>query len=178
MTKFRSFKKDDSGLRINEEIRVAQVRLIDDDGNMLGVISTKQALEAAYEKGLDLIEVNPNSDPPVAKIIDYGKYKYELKKKQQEAKKKQVNIVIKEVQFRPNIDKHDFEFKVKHIERFIKEGDKVRVCVVFRGREMAHIDLGKELVERIKKATEEYSIVESEAKLEGKRMIMQLTGKK
>jgi translation initiation factor IF-3 len=168
------FKREDKGPRRNESIRDYEVRLIDEEGKMLGVILTSQALQMARDKGLDLVEMDPNSKPIVAKLIDYGKYKYELKKKQQEAKKKQVVVNIKEIQFRPNIDKHDFDFKVKHIKRFLEEGDKVRVCVVFRGREMAHMEKGKELINRVKEATLEFSMVESDAKLEGRRMMMQL----
>ena len=168
------FKREDKGPRRNETIRDYEVRLIDEEGKMHGVILTSQALQMARDKGLDLVEMDPHSKPIVAKLIDYGKYKYELKKKQQETKRKQVVFSIKEVQFRPNIDKHDFDFKVKHIQRFLEEGDKVRVCIVFRGREMAHREKGNNLVSRIKDATSTFSMVESEPKLEGRRMMMQL----
>jgi translation initiation factor IF-3 len=174
MAQRKSFKKNEKGPNINENIRSSELRLIDEKGEMIGVISTKDALIAAIEKGLDLVEMDPNSKPPVAKIMDYGKYKYEQKKKKQEAKKKQTNVVLKEVQFRPNIDKHDFDFKMKHVERFINEGNKVKVCVVFRGRQMAHVEIGNELIDRIKELTKEYAVPENDPKLEGRRMIMQL----
>lgn len=170
----RFSRKEDKGPRVNESIRDYEVRLIDDEGKMHGVVNTREAIRMAQEKGLDLVEVDPNSKPIVAKIIDYGKYKYELKKKVQEAKKKQIVVTVKEVQFRPNIDKHDFDFKVKHIERFIEDGDKVRVCVIFRGREIANKALGSALITRILETTSAFAVVESEAKFEGRKMIMQL----
>jgi translation initiation factor IF-3 len=126
------------------------------------------------KREIDVVEVNPNSDPPVAKLIDYGKYKYEQKKKAQEAKKKQTVVNIKEVQFRPKIDKHDFDFKIKHIERFIEEGNKVKVCIVFRGRELAHPEMADSVIENIKEAIKEIATIENVPKLEGRRMIMQL----
>jgi len=170
----RFSRKEDKGPRANESIRDYEVRLIDDEGKMLGVVQTREAIRMAREKGLDLVEMDPNSKPPVAKIIDYGKYKYELKKKMHEAKKRQVAVIVKEVQFRPNIDKHDFDFKVKHIEGFIEDGDKVRICVIFRGREIANHALGDSLIARIKEATSAYAMIESEPKFEGRRIIMQL----
>ncbi|MEI6079530.1 MAG: translation initiation factor IF-3 [bacterium] len=168
------FKREDKGPRRNEAIRDHEVRLIDETGQMLGVMQTRDAMQMAREKGLDLMELDPNSKPIVAKLVDYGKYKYELKKKQQEAKKKQIVVEIKEVQFRPNIDKHDFDFKVKHIERFIEDGDKVRICIVFRGRELTHMEMGNALLARIKEATAPFAIIESDAKLEGRKMMLQL----
>ncbi|MBN1114631.1 MAG: translation initiation factor IF-3 [Oligoflexia bacterium] len=173
----KTVRKADKGPRINREIHASEIRLIDQDGAMLGIMSVSDALSIALEKGLDLVEVNPNGEPPVVKIIDYGRYKYELKKKQQEAKKRQVNIVIKEIQFRPNIDKHDFDFKVKHIQRFISEGNKVKVVIVFRGRELAHPEMADDLIERIRGMTDEYSDVEFEPKREGKRIFMMLIPK-
>jgi translation initiation factor IF-3 len=170
----RFSRKEDKGPRVNMSIRDYEVRLIDDTGKMLGVVQTREALRMAEERGLDLVEMDPNSKPIVAKIIDYGKYKYELKKKMQEAKKKQIVVTVKEVQFRPNIDKHDFDFKVKHIEQFIEDGDKVRVCIIFRGREIANKALGITLVKRILECTAPFAIVESEPKFEGRKMIMQL----
>jgi translation initiation factor IF-3 len=171
---FERFKREEKGPRVNESIRDYEVRLIDDEGKMQGVVNTREAISMAKEKGLDLVEVDPNSKPPVCKIIDYGKYKYEQKKKQQEAKKKQVVVDIKEVQFRPNIDKHDFDFKLKHITRFLEDGDKVKVCIVFRGREMAHKQLGDILVTRIKEAVSQIAVIESDVKMEGKKMFLQL----
>ena len=168
----------DKGPKRNSDIKIPEVRVIGDDGKMLGVISTSEAIEMAKEKGLDLVEVNPNGSPPVAKLIDYGKYKYELKKKQQESKKKQTTVVLKEVQFRPKIDKHDFEFKVKHIEKFIGEGNKVKVCITFRGREMAHPEMADVLIAKLRELTSEYAVVDSEPKREGRRMIMMLSPSK
>lgn len=171
---FERFKREEKGPKINEGIREHEVRLIDDEGKMHGVTPTRDALAMAREKGLDLVEVDPNSKPPVCKIIDYGRYKYEQKKKMQETKKKQIVVSIKEVQFRPNIEKHDFDFKVKHIQRFIEDGDKVKVCIVFRGREMAHKELGDILVKRIKEFINPFAMVESEPKFEGKKLFMHL----
>jgi len=168
------FRKEDKGPKRNEAIRDHEVRLIDETGKMHGVVRTSDAMQMARERGMDLIEVDPNSKPIVAKLMDYGKYKYEMKKKTQEAKKKQINVVVKEVQFRPNIDKHDFDFKVKHIERFIGEGDKVRICIVFRGRELTHIEMGQNLLKRIKEATGPFAMIETDAKLEGRKMMLQL----
>lgn len=168
------FKREDKGPKRNEQIRDYEVRLIDETGKMHGVVQTRDAMQMARERGLDLIEVDPNSKPIVAKLVDYGKYKYEMKKKMQEAKKKQLNVVIKEVQFRPNIDKHDFDFKIKHIEGFIEDGDKVRICIVFRGRELTHMEMATKLLNRIKEATAPYAIIENEAKLEGRKMFMQI----
>jgi translation initiation factor IF-3 len=164
--------QQEKGPRRNHEIRVPEVRLIDDEGKMLGVLKTFEAINMAKEKGLDLIEVNPNGQPPVVKLIDYGKYKYEQKKKQQEAKKKQVVVSVKEIQFRPNTDKHDFDFKIRHIEKFIKEGDKVKVSINFKGREMEHLELANPMVDRIREHIRTYAIMESEPKLEGRRIFM------
>jgi len=171
----RFSRREDKGPKVNEQIRDREVRLIDGEGKMLGVVSTFEAMRIAREKGLDLIEMDPNSKPIVAKLMDYGKYKYELKKKAHEARKNQINTVIKEVQFRPNIDKHDFDFKLKHIERFIEEEDKVRICIVFRGREIANRSLADSLLTRIKEAIAPYAIIEYEPKLEGRKLILQIT---
>jgi len=162
----------EKGPRRNNEIRSPEVRLIDDKGEMLGVLKTFEAINIAKERGLDLIEVNPNSQPPVAKLIDYGKFKYEQKKKQQETKKKQIVVLIKEIQFRPNTDKHDFDFKVKHIQNFLKDGDKVKVCINFKGREMEHTEKADPMVQKIKEAVKDLAITESEPKLEGRKIYM------
>ncbi|MBX6747805.1 MAG: translation initiation factor IF-3, partial [Acetobacteraceae bacterium] len=138
------------GPRVNEDIRVPQVRLIDQNGEMLGVMSTREALMRAYDAGLDLLEVSPNAVPPVCKILDYGKYKYEQQKKANEARKKQKIVEIKEVKVRPNIDDHDYDVKMRAMKSFIEEGDKVKVTLRFRGREMAHQDLGIKVLERIR----------------------------
>ncbi len=174
----KKYKSNVKGPNINHKITAKELRVIDSDGNMLGVMSTSEALGLAHEKGLDLIEVNPNGNPIVAKLIDYGKYKYEMKKKKQEAKKKQVIVSVKEVQFRPKIDTHDFDFKIKHIEKFIKDGDKVKVCITFRGREIAHTQIADPLIDRLMEAIKEYAVVDSAAKREGRRIIIMLSGRK
>ncbi len=160
----------DTGPKRNEAILARELRVIDSSGEMLGILSKQDALKLAEEKGLDLVEVNPNGDPPVAKLIDYGKYKYEQKKKQQEQKKKQTVILLKEVQFRPKIDKHDFDFKIKNAKKFLEEGNKVKIVIVFRGREMAYPELGEALVEDIMKELDSFGKLESVPKLEGRRM--------
>ena len=160
----------DSGPKRNESIRARELRVVDNEGEMLGVLSRTDALQLAQEKGLDLVEVNPNGNPPVAKLIDYGRYKYEQKKKQQETKKKQTVILLKEVQFRPKIDIHDFDFKVKNAKKFLEEGNKVKIVIVFRGREMAHPELGHKLVENIMKELKEFGKLDSMPRLEGRRM--------
>ena len=139
---------------------------------MVGVLSTREAIEMAEEASLDLIEISPNAVPPVAKISDYGKYKYEAQKKAHEARKHQKVIEVKEIKMRPNIDDHDYEVKMRAMKRFIEEGDKVKVTLRFRGREMAHQDLGLKLLERVKSETAEIAKVESEPMLEGRQMIM------
>ena len=160
------------GPRVNEDIRVPQVRLIDAEGEMQGVMGARDALLRAYAVGLDLLEISPNADPPVVKMVDYGKFKYEAQKKKNEAKKKQRVIEIKEVKVRPNIDDHDYQVKLRAMHSFIDEGDKVKVTLRFRGREMAHQDLGLKLLERVKSETIDLAKVESEPMLEGRQMIM------
>ncbi|ACI51908.1 translation initiation factor IF-3 [Gluconacetobacter diazotrophicus PA1 5] len=163
------------GPRVNEEIRVPQVRLIDADGEMLGVMPTRDALMRAYAVGLDLLEISPNAEPPVAKILDYGKFKYEQQKKRNEARKKQKVIEIKEVKVRPNIDENDYQVKMRAMKSFIGEGDKVKVTLRFRGREMAHQDLGIKVLERIRTEMDEQAKVEQMPKLENRQMIMVLS---
>jgi len=138
------------GPRVNEDIRVPQVRLIDQDGEMLGVMTSRDALYRAYSVGLDLLEISPNAVPPVCKITDYGKFKYEQQKKANEARKKQKVVEIKEIKVRPNIDDHDYDTKMKQMKGFIADGDKVKVTLRFRGREMAHQELGVKVLERVK----------------------------
>jgi len=162
----------------NWEIRVPQVRLIDVDGRNLGIYQTKQALELAREKGLDLVLVAPNSDPPVARIMDYGKYKYEKEKKQREAKKRQKQTELKQMKFRLKIDDHDFYTKLNHVKRFLQRGDKVRITIMFRGREMAFTDQGYKLLERIRQELEDMAEVETPPVLEGRDMRMTLKPKK
>ena len=151
-----------------------EVRLIDAEGQNHGVVSKIEALERAREAGLDLVEVSPDANPPVAKILDYGKFKYQEQKKAAEARKKQKTVEVKEIKMRPNIDDHDYNVKMKSMERFFGEGDKVKVTLRFRGREMAHQQLGRELLLRVKADTEELAKVESEPRLEGRQMVMVL----
>jgi translation initiation factor IF-3 len=160
------------GPRINDEIRVPQVRLIDDAGEMIGVMSAREALIRAYDLGLDLVEISPNAVPPVCKILDYGKYKYEQQKKANEARKKQKVVEIKEIKVRPNIDDHDYDVKMKQMKNFIGEGDKVKVTLRFRGREMAHQELGVKVLERIRNDLTELVKVEQMPKLENRQMVM------
>lgn len=161
-------------VRVNNRIKVPQVRLIDDRGEQKGVVSTFDALRMARDIGLDLVEISPNSSPPVCKILDYGKYKYDIKKKAHEAKKKQTVIKVKEVKMRPATDDHDIEFKVNHIKRFLEEGDKVKVVVVFKGREMVYQDRGKAVLERILGEVKDKAKVEQTPNMEGKSMFMLL----
>ena len=163
------------GPRVNEEIRALQVRLIDEEGEMIGVMSARDALLRAYAVGLDLLEISPNADPPVCKILDFGKFKYEQQKKRNEAKKKQKVIEIKEVKVRPNIDDNDYNVKMRAMKSFIEEGDKVKVTLRFRGREMAHQDLGIKVLERIRADMDALTKVEQMPKLENRQMVMVLT---
>ena len=165
------------GPRVNEEIRVPQVRLIDENGEMLGVMSIRDALYKAFQAGLDLLEISPNAVPPVCKITDYGKFKYEQQKKANEARKKQKVVEIKEIKVRPNIDDHDYEVKMRQAKSFIGEGDKVKVTLRFRGREMAHQELGVKLLERIRTELVELVKVEQMPRLENRQMIMVLAPK-
>jgi len=148
--------------------------LIDDEGENRGVTATAEALSMASEAGLDLVEISPNSKPPVAKILDYGRYKYQAQKKAAEARKKQKTIEIKEIKMRPNIDTHDYDVKMRSIRRFFDDGDKVKVTLRFRGREMAHQELGVQLLDRVREETAPLAKVESEPKLEGRQMVMVL----
>jgi translation initiation factor IF-3 len=165
------------GPRINDEIRVPQVRLIDDAGEMIGVMSAREALIRAYDVGLDLVEISPNAVPPVCKILDYGRYKYEQQKKANEARKKQKVVEIKEIKVRPNIDDHDYEVKMKQMKNFIGEGDKVKVTLRFRGREMAHQELGVKVLERIRSDLTDLVKVEQMPKLENRQMVMVISPK-
>jgi translation initiation factor IF-3 len=148
------------------------VRLIDSEGNNLGVVDTREAMERAADAGLDLVEVSPNVSPPVAKILDYGRYKYEEQKRRNEARKKQKTIDLKEIKMRPNIDQHDYDVKMRSIHKFLKEGDKVKVTMRFRGREMAHQDLGRQLLDKVREQLDSEAKVESSPKMEGRQMIM------
>lgn len=159
---------------MNREIRAAQVRVIDDEGGMVGVMSVPEALRIAEDKGLDLIEIAPTATPPTCKIMDYGKYKYENKKKAAAARKKQVIVTIKELQLRPRTDQHDLETKLKHARRFILDGDKVKVNLRFMGREMAHQDLGVQLLSKVIQGLQDIALTEVAPKLEGKQMFLLL----
>jgi translation initiation factor IF-3 len=165
------------GPRSNRDIRVPRVQLIDDEGNNRGIVSTDEALRIAEEAGLDLVEVSPNADPPVCKITDLGKLKYQSQKKAAEARKKQKTIEIKEIKMRPNIDTHDYEVKMRSVRRFFEEGDKVKLTLRFRGREMAHLELGMKLLNRVREDVEGIAKVEAEPKLEGRQMMMVLAPK-
>ena len=159
-------------LRINEEVRCKEVRLVDDAGQQLGVMSPRDAMKVAAEKGLDLVEVAPTANPPVCRIMDYGKYKYEQSKKEREAKKNQRTITVKEVKLRPNIEDHDFQTKAKNAAKFLSGGDKVKVTIMFRGREITHPELGQELCQRFAEELASVAKIEKAAKVEGRNMIM------
>ena len=163
------------GPRVNEEIRVPQVRLIDQDGEMMGVLTARDAMLKAFAVGLDLVEISPNADSPVCKILDYGKFKYEQQKKRNEAKKKQKVIEIKEIKVRPNIDENDYQVKMRAMKSFIEEGDKVKVTLRFRGREMAHQDIGVRVLERIRSEMDLTTKVEQMPRLENRQMVMVLS---
>ncbi|MBI3988369.1 MAG: translation initiation factor IF-3 [candidate division NC10 bacterium] len=165
-------------LRVNERIRVKEVRVISPDGTQLGIMPVQEALQTAYNLGLDLVEVAPEAKPPVCRIIDYGKYRYEQSKKAREARKKQAIIEIKEIKLRPKTDEHDFAFKARHAEEFLKEGDKVKVTMVFRGRELAHMNLGKGLLDKFAHALKEVGVVEQPPRTEGRIMVMILAPKR
>jgi translation initiation factor IF-3 len=160
------------GPRINEDIRAAKILLIDQNGEKQGIMPISAALEAADEVGLDLVEISPNSDPPVCKILDYGKFKFQEQKKKNEARKRQKTVEIKEIKLRPNIDTHDYDVKAKAMHRFFEEGDKVKVTLRFRGREMAHPELGMKLLQQVKADFDPVAKVEYEPRMEGRQMIM------
>ena len=161
------------GPRANRDIRgVREVQLIDQDGQNKGVVPFFDAMKIAEDAGLDLVEIAPNSTPPVCKILDYGKFRFNEQKKQAEARKKQKTVEVKEIKLRPGIDKHDYDVKMKAVHRFFEEGDKVKVTLRFRGREMAHTDLGVRLLDRVKAETATVAKVESEPQMEGRQMIM------
>lgn len=165
------------GTRINELIRVKEVRVIDADGQQIGVLPIEEALALAQDRNLDLVEVAPNTKPPVCKVMDFGKYKYKLSKKAQEAKKKQKVILVKEVKLRPKTEEHDYQFKMRHIRRFLEEGNKAKITVIFKGREMAHLHLGQEMLNRIAQEITDDGIIEQEAKQEGRNLTMVIAPK-
>ena len=170
--RFQHFQNTVDDHRVNEQIRVPQVRLIDEKGGQVGVVSTQEALRMARDRGLDLMEVAATTSPPVCKIVDYGKYKYEKKKKEHEAKKKQTVIKVKEIQLRPNTDDHDREYKFKNIHEFLSEGDKAKITVMFRGREIAHTEPGYRIMKELIEFVKDVGIVESNPKMDGKKLIM------
>lgn len=157
---------------MNTEIESRSIRLIDADGEMVGVVSLREGLDMAAEVGLDLVEVSPNADPPVCKILDFGKYKYEIQKKKNEARKKQKVIDIKEIKLRPNIDDNDYNIKMRNMRKFLEDGDKVKITLRFRGREMAHQDLGVKVLDRVREGLDDLAKVEQFPKMEGRQMVM------
>ena len=159
-------------MRINEEIRAREVRVIGSDGEQLGIMSGREAQQLAYEKHLDLVEIAPTAKPPVCRIMDYGKYRYEQQKREKESRKKQKTFDIKEVKLRPGIEEHDFNVKFKNAVRFLEDGDKVKVTIMFRGRELSHPELGEVLLNKMAAQLKEMAVVERQSKLEGKNMIM------
>ncbi|HZI18752.1 MAG TPA: translation initiation factor IF-3 [Pyrinomonadaceae bacterium] len=163
---------------MNDRIRVPQVRVIADDGEQLGIMNTREAIGLARERGLDLVEVAATADPPVCRIIDYGKFQYETKKKANEAKKKQVIITVKEVKFRPGTDEHDYQFKMKHGREWLEEGDKVKATIFFRGREITHRELGAQLLERLERDLADVGEVEARPRMEGNQMFIILAPKR
>ncbi|MFK8002595.1 MAG: translation initiation factor IF-3 [Polyangiales bacterium] len=165
------------GPRVNDRIRVPEVRVIDDEGGMLGVMDTYEAKKLAKEKGLDLVEVNPKAHPPVCKIVDYGRLKYEEKKKQNEARKRQAQIALKEIKLRPKTDDHDIAFKVKHVRRFLEEGNKVKLTVRFRGREITHPETARRQIDIIIDEVQDIAIIESAGRMEGRTMTALLAPK-
>jgi translation initiation factor IF-3 len=172
-----NFTPTRDGPRVNEEIAVPNVRLVDENGAMVGVVTRNEALAMAEKAALDLVEVAPGADPPVCKILDYGKFKYEEQKKKNEARKKQKVIEVKEIKLRPGIDEHDYDVKMRSMVKFIEEGDKVKVTMRFRGRELTHQDLGMNVLMRVKGDLDEIAKVESFPRMEGRQMIMVVSPK-
>lgn len=164
--------------RVNAQIRAPKVRLIGEDGAQIGVVSIKEARQAATDAGLDLVEISPNADPPVVRVMDYGKFLFQESKQRVQAKKKQKQVKVKEVKFRPTTDKADYEVKLRNLRSFLEEGDKVKVTVFFRGREITHQELGMKLLERVKEDLTETGKVDFFPKLEGRQLVMILSPKK
>ena len=170
-------QNNNKGQRINENIRVREVRLIDDEGNQMGIVPTQEALKLAKEKDLDLVEVSPNANPPVCKILDYGKYRFEQEKKLRDSKKNQKVLKLKEIRMQPKIGSGDLDTKAKHIQEFLNEGDKVKVTIRFRGRELAHTELGYDVLnEVLKRLTSAYNI-DKPAAMDGRNMSMTISAK-
>ena len=171
-------KSDTKRLAVNGEIRVRQVRLIDQEGKQLGIVSIDEALRNAEQAGLDLVEIAPDAEPVVCKVMDFGKYIFEAKKQKSAAKKKQKIIQVKEVKFRPGTEEGDYQVKLRNLVRFLEHGDKTKVTLRFRGREMAHQEIGMELIKRIESDLEPHAVVEQHAKMEGRQLTMVLAPKK
>ncbi|MCP4549109.1 MAG: translation initiation factor IF-3 [bacterium] len=167
-------RRDSDEPRVNQRIRIPEIRLIDEEGTQVGIIATSIAMNMAQERGLDLVEVSPGSRPPVCRIMDFGKYKYELSKKAKEARKRQHQVTVKEVQFRPKTDEHDYQFKVRNILRFLDHKDKVKVTLRFRGREMSHMDFAMQTFERLLEELSSLCKVEQKPKVEGRTVVMVL----
>ncbi len=165
-------------MRINDTITSRRVRVVGADGEALGIISIDEAKQLAYDNDLDLVEISPNADPPVCKVMDYGKFQFEQNKKQQAAKKKQKQIQVKEIKFRPGTEEGDYQVKLKNLTKFLEEGNKTKITLRFRGREMAHKELGMDLLKRIEKDLEELALVEQFPKMEGRQMVMVMGPKK
>jgi translation initiation factor IF-3 len=170
-------RRPEQGLRINHRIRVPEIRVILDEGDQLGIMPTHEALRLAEEKGLDLVEISPRAFPPVCRIMDYGKYKYEEAKKKQQARKRASTVETKEIKFRPKTEEHDMDFKVKHVRRFLEGGNKVRLAVVFRGREITHPKTGMNVLNRVVEMCSDIATVEATPNMEGRRMIMVIAPK-
>ena len=164
----------DSGPRVNEKITSSEIRLIDAEGELIGVVPPARGIELAEEVGLDLVEISPNAQPPVCKVMDYGKFKYEEARAAREARKKQHTIQVKEVKFRPGIEEHDYEFKMRHARRFLEEGNKVKLTMRFRGRQVTHPEIGREVLMRATEDLEEVGQIESHPSFEGRIMSMVL----
>ncbi|MEM9710221.1 MAG: translation initiation factor IF-3 [Pseudomonadota bacterium] len=164
----------DTGPRVNDRIRAPEIRLIGANGENVGVVTPERAMRLAEEAGLDLVEISPNATPPVCKIMDFGKFKYETQKRESEARKKQTTITVKEVKFRPNTDTHDYDVKMRNVFKFLEKGDKVKVTMRFRGREMAHQEIGRNLLHRVAEDIKELGKVENMPKMEGRQMIMMI----
>jgi len=162
---------------INWDIRAPEVRVIDADGKQVGILPLKEAMKIAEEKGLDLVEVAPNSQPPVCRVMNYGKYKYQQNKRIQEARKHQTLIHVKEVKVRPRTEEHDFQTKLRHVKRFLDEGNKVKISILFRGREIAHPEFGKEMLNRFVEGVKDLTVIEQAPRLEGRNMVMILAPK-
>jgi translation initiation factor IF-3 len=173
----RSPRRDDRA-RVNERIRVREVRVIDDTGQQLGIMAPAQGLAIARQKGLDLVEISPTANPPVCRIMDFGKYQYTEQKRARQARKHQKVIEVKEIKFRPKVDEHDYQFKKKHIERFLAEGDKVKATIFFRGRENAHPEIGRRVLERLIDELSQVAVAESEPQKEGNQMHTILSAKR